>query len=285
MYKQKLCISTNGDFGLSNPEQIRLFKKTGFEAFTGHWVEGEDEDIIKTAKTAKEENIVFHAFHAPWTHTAAMWDESRKERASQGVKDLCHFLELCSSLQIPIMVSHVYVGFDKPCVPTDFGLENYGKVIKKAEELGIKIAFENTEGEEGLNALLTTYHDRENIGFCWDSGHEMCYNYSKDLLNLYGDRLLITHINDNLGIKDFNGKIFWHDDLHLLPFDGIGDWDYNAKRLSKSRETEYLTFELNNKSKPNRHENDKYFEMPIEKYLAECYARACRFAGMVMKEK
>ena len=285
MYKQKLCISTNGDFGLSNPEQIKLFKKTGFEAFTGHWVEGEDEDVIKTAKTAKEENIIFHAFHAPWTHSACMWDENEKERASQGVKDLCHFLELCHNINIPLMVSHVYVGFDKPCVPTDFGLENYGKVIDRSQELGVNIAFENTEGEEGLGALLTTYHDRENIGFCWDSGHEMCYNYGKDLLGLYGDKLLITHINDNLGIKDFGGKTFWHDDLHLLPFDGIGDWDYNAKRLARSRETEYLTFELNNKSKPNRHENDKYFKMPIEEYVAEAYSRACKFASMVMKEK
>ena len=108
----------------------------------------------------------------------------------------------------------------------------------------------------------------------------MCYNYSKDLLNLYGDRLLITHINDNLGIKDFNGKIFWHDDLHLLPFDGIADWDYNAKRLAKTGFNDILTFELNNKSKPNRHENDKYFKMPIEEYVAEAYARACRFARM-----
>lgn len=283
MYKQKLCISTNGDFGLSNPEQIRLFKKTGFEAFTGHWVENEDEDIIATAKAAKEENIVFHALHAPWTHTACMWDESKKERAEQGVKDLCHFLELCNTLEIPILVSHVYVGFDKPCTPSDFGLENYGKVIMKAQELGVNIAFENTEGENGLDALLNAYKDVNCVGFCWDSGHEMCYNYSKDLLNLYGDRLLITHINDNLGIKDFNGKIFWHDDLHLLPFDGIGDWDYNAERLRKSKPTEYLTFELNNKSKPNRHENDKYFKMPIEEYIGEAYARACKIAAMVNK--
>lgn len=285
MYKQKLCLSLNGDFGLSDSEQIRLFKRTGFEAFTGHWNVGDDDRITETAKVGKEEGMIFNAFHAPWNHTADMWDEKEKEDAEQGVKDLKHFLDLCAKLEIPVMVSHVYVGFDEPCVPTEFGLENYGKVIDHAEKLGIKIAFENTEGEEGLDALLTTYRDRECVGFCWDSGHEMCYNYSKDLLALYGDKLLVTHINDNLGVKDFNGKTFWHDDLHLLPFDGIADWDYNAKRLAKTGFNDILTFELNNKSKPNRHENDKYFKMPVEEYVAQAYIRACRFAVMVDKVK
>ena len=283
MYKQKLSLSLNGDFGISFEEQVRLFKRTGFEAFTGHWRYGEDESIISCAKVGKEEGVEFNALHAPFGCTADMWDESEKEGAEQGVKELSHFVELCNSLEIPLMVSHVYVGFEKQCEPTQFGLENYGRVIEYAERLGVKIAFENTEGENGLDAILTEFKDKKHVGYCWDSGHEMCYNDSKDLLALYGDRLFITHINDNLGVKSFEGVNFWHDDLHLLPFDGIADWDYNAKRLAKTGFDGILTFELNNKSKPNRHENDKYFKVPIEEYVAECYARACRFAVMVKK--
>ncbi len=278
MYKQKLSLSLNGDFGIPFTEQIKLFKRTGFEAFTGHWRVGEDESVRECAKVAKDEGMIFNAFHAPWDYTDDMWNENEKELAARGVANFKHFIELCSELQIPLMISHIYVGFDEPCVPTEFGMENYGQVIEYAKKYGIKIAFENTEGEEGLNALLTAYKDDKDIGFCWDSGHEMCYNHSKDLLALYGDQLFATHINDNLGVKDFNGRIFWHDDLHLLPFDGIADWDYNAKRLAKTGFNDILTFELNNKSKPNRHENDKYFKMPIEEYIAECYIRACRFS-------
>lgn len=285
MKDQKLCLSLNGDFGLSNPEQILLFKKTGFEAFTGHWNMREDESIRESARVGKDEGMIFQSLHAPWNHTADMWDENRREEAQQGISDFMHFIDLCAELYIPIMISHVYVGFDKVCTPTQFGIENYGKVIDYAEKKGIKIAFENTEGEEGLDALLKTYHNREYVGFCWDSGHEMCYNDSKDLLALYGDKLFATHINDNLGVKDFGGRIFWHDDLHLLPFDGIADWHYNAKRLADTGFNDILTFELNNKSKPNRHENDKYFKVPIEEYVAEAYARACRFAVMVNRMK
>lgn len=50
---------------------------------------------------------------------------------------------------------------------------------------------------------------------------------------LYGDKLIGTHLNDNLGIKDFTGKITWLDDLHLLPFDGIADWDSIVQRLCR----------------------------------------------------
>ncbi len=285
MHNQKLCLSLGGDFGVSYTEQIKLFKNAGFEAFTGHWLDGQEESVKECAKVAKEENMLFHILHAPWSNTADMWDENEKDDAEKGVKILSRFAELCAELEIPIMVSHIYVGFDEPCVPTQFGLENYGRVIKRAEELGVKIAFENTEGEIGLEALFKEFKNNETVGFCWDSGHEMCYNNSEDLLALYGNRLFATHINDNLGVKDFKGKIFWHDDLHLLPYDGIADWDYNAKRLAKTGFDGIITFELNKTSKPNRHENDKYTKMPLEEYLAEAYCRACRFATQVMNEK
>lgn len=285
MYKQKLCLAMNDDFGISETEQIRLFKKTGFEAFTGNWNVGDDDKVRESAKVAKEENMIFQSFHAPWGHVADMWDENEREDAKQGVEELSHFVDLCSDLEIPIMISHVYVGFDKPCVPTQFGLENYGKVVEHAQKRGVKIAFENTEGDEVLEALLTEYRDNEYVGFCWDSGHEMCYNRSRDLLALYGKQLIATHINDNLGIKDFNGKIFWTDDLHLLPFDGIADWDYNARRIAYTGYEGILTFELNNKSKPDRHENDKYFKLPIEEYISEAYSRACKIATMIRNVK
>ena len=88
----------------------------------------------------------------------------------------------------------------------------------------------------------------------------------------------MTHLNDNLGISRFDGKIFFTDDLHLLPYDGIADWDYNVERLRKSRYMPILNFELNIDSKPNRHDNDIYKNMPIDLYFTEAYKRACKIA-------
>jgi sugar phosphate isomerase/epimerase len=156
--------------------------------------------------------------------------------------------------------------------------KNFDEIVSYAEKYSIKIAFENTEGEEYLFALMEHFKNTDTVGFCWDSGHEMCYNHSQDLLSKYGDRLIMTHINDNLGISRFDGKTFWTDDLHLLPFDGIADWDYNVMRLKKSKHLDILNFELNINSKPERHENDVYEQMTLEQYFTEAYKRACKIA-------
>ena len=126
---------------------------------------------------------------------------------------------------------------------------------------------------------MDAFRGEKNVGFCWDSGHEMCYNHSKDMLALYGDRLLGTHLNDNLGIRDFGGKITYIDDLHLLPFDGIADWDDIARRLDRCGFDGPLTFELSVMSKPGRRENDVYRKLSPEEYIAEVYKRACRVAA------
>lgn len=281
MYNRRLCMGISKSYGINLTEQVRLLRKTGFEGFFVLWQKGMDEDIQDLARVAKEENMVFQSIHAPWSYCQDMWDENEKEDARKGIEELKHCLDLCKKYDVPILVSHVFVGFDIEYRPTEFGLKSYGEVIDYAESLGVKIAFENTEGIEYLKALFERYGDREAVGFCWDSGHEMCYNFSEDLLSLFGHKLIATHINDNLGIRDYYGRIFWHDDLHLLPFDGIADWDYNAKRLRECGYDGLLTFELNKKSKPDRYENDKYDKMSIEEYFAEAYIRACRLAAKV----
>jgi sugar phosphate isomerase/epimerase len=106
----------------------------------------------------------------------------------------------------------------------------------------------------------------------------MCYNYSEDILGALGNRLMVTHLNDNLGISGFDGKIYWTDDLHLLPYDGVADWDDNIRRLKKAKRVSILNFELSVSSKPGRHENDIYARMTPVEFYTEAYRKACRIA-------
>ena len=276
MWKQKLCLSTTRDSELSIKEQIKLLKKSGFEAFFTEWKPG--EPIKEYADFAKKTGMIYQSVHAPFGKAADMWhgDEAQGKAA---VDELIECVHACAESDVEIMIMHAFIGFDDDRKPNAKGLERFGRVVEEAEKYGIKVAFENTEGEEYLAALLKHFKDNDSVGFCWDSGHEMCYNYSKDLLALYGDKLIATHLNDNLGISDFGGRIYWTDDLHLLPFDGIADWDGIAKRLDRCGFDGIMTFELNIRSKPDRHENDIYAKMSIEEYIAECYKRACRVAA------
>lgn len=277
MWNKALCLGVNPQFEISYKEQIELFHKTGFE---GVFLPYEyDVNVEEFAGNVRQNNMIFQSIHAPFTKMNHIWYENN-ENAEIALNELKECLYACEKNEVPIMVAHAFIGFEEHS-PSQIGIERFGELVKLAEGTGVKIAFENTEGIEYLNALMDAFKNNKTVGFCWDSGHEMCYNYSEDMLKKYGDRLICTHLNDNLGIKDINGKITWTDDLHLLPFDGIADWQNIAARLNKVGFEDILTFELNTKSKPDRHDNDKYTNMPIEQYISEAYARACKVAKIL----
>lgn len=275
MWKTKLCLATSDQFGMPIADQIRLFKEIGFDGFFTGWREG--DDVCEIRRVADETGMYFQSIHAPFGRAADMWKKSHESEIA--VNELISCLHDCAENDVPLMVLHTFKGFEDHD-PTEFGIENFRRVAEEAQLLGVKLGFENTEGEEYLAAVLSSLSDFDCVGFCWDTGHEMCYNKSKDMMKLYGDRIVGTHLNDNLGIRDFNGKITWIDDLHLLPFDGIADWEDIVSRLNKYHFDGPLTFELNTYSKPGRHENDVYRNMPIELYLTEVYKRACRVATL-----
>ena len=279
MWKQKLCLGLMGGPGNSVPEQIAELKEVGYDAFFTGWRAG--AKVVDWAKAAKDCDMIYQSIHVGWDHAAHMW-HGDEELGNAGIAEMTACLEDCARAEVPIMVAHAFVGF-KDHSPTEIGLERFGKVIRAAEKLGVQIAFENTEGEEYLDALLKAFWNDKTVGFCWDSGHEMCYNQSRDLLARYGEKLIATHLNDNLGISSFDGEIAVRDDLHLLPFDGIADWKEIVSKISRSGFSGPLTFELGVISKPDRHENDPYRKMDAVDYLHEVYKRACRVGAMALR--
>ena len=282
MWKQKLGVSLAIEYQKPMPEIIKLVKQIGFDAISPEWSNIDALNLI--AEEAKKQGLIIQSLHAPYHGAAQLWSEDDTVNSS-ALDKIFQSLDGCKKHGIPVLVMHTWIGFTDIPSPTKKGLETYGKIVAKAKKYGVKIAFENTEGFDHFETLMNYFNGEETVGFCWDSGHEICYNYSKDLLAQYGDRLIMTHLNDNLGISKFDGKIFWTDDLHLLPYDGVADWDKIAVRLSKAKSLEILNFELNIRNKPNRYENVCYEKMSIEEYFTEIYKRACRFAYRLLAVK
>ena len=280
MWKQKIGISVGNNWLRPMGEVMQMMRRIGFDAVSPEW--GKDVDMDGVIKAARDAGLELQSLHAPFGKMNLLWQQEMGEQDFP-LDGLFASLEVCKKHSIPILVVHCWIGFKYEDQPNEIGLKNYGKLVERAAEYGVSIAFENTEGGEFTEALLEHFKDYENVGFCWDSGHEMCYNHSEDLLGKFGDRLLVTHLNDNLGISRFNGETFWHDDLHLLPYDGIADWDDNIKRLKASKPLEILNFELNRFSKPNRFDNDIYQKLSLEEYYTEAYKRACRIACRYVK--
>lgn len=242
----------------------------------------ENAEIAVYKKIADENGMIYQSLHAPFGRAADFWKED-KAVSTAAVRELKLCLSACAANGIPLMVAHAFIGFEDHR-PTDAGIDHFGEVVLEAERLGVKICFENTEGEEYLAALMEAFRGCKHVGFCWDTGHEQCYNRGRSMMELYGEKIFSTHLNDNLGVSDFSGKrICWTDDLHLPPFDGICDWNAIAAGLAKYGFTDTLTFELCIRSKPNRFENDVYGKMPVEEFLTEAFKRACRVASLAQR--
>jgi len=282
MYGCRLGMELHKDIGIPFDEQIRLFRQVGFEGFFAYWEKGMDVAALK--KVADEEGMIFQSLHAPsGIGSRHLWYESEETPLHMDIFLSC--LRDCAANGIPIMVLHSFYGFDLH-EPTETGIKNYTVLVEEARRLGVTIALENLEGEEYLAALLEHFKDDPNVGFCWDSGHEACYTH-RDLLAepCHGPKLIATHLNDNLGTRDWNGELTGLDDLHLLPFDGIIDWQDAARRLAKWGFDDILMFELKPKGQPGRRESDAYERMSPVEFVTNAYMRCCRVAALFIAEK
>ena len=253
----------NTDFGYNNiplGERLDLIRDAGFSAVFCGW--GKPGDVKAVQEEVEKHDLYLNSVHAPFTTIHHMWDEDKADAELQ-IQLAC--LKETAECGIPVMVCHAWIGFE-PEKPTEAGVENFRKLLQEAHKLGVKIALENTEGEGYLRILFDHLKDEPALGFCLDTGHEYCYNYAKDLLAEFGP-LIYIHVNDNLGIT--GDSIFWLDDAHLIPFDGIVDFDRVAKRLARLGFTDTLTCELTTANKPGRNTHDQYADLTCAEYLAK----------------
>ena len=88
-----------------------------------------------------------------------------------------------------------------------------------------------------------------------------------------------THLNDNMGIT--GDHLTWRDDSHMLPFDGVADWQGIADRMNAVGYKDVLTFELTRFNRPDRHTSDAYEKMSFEEYASLAFEKARKFAELI----
>lgn len=273
--KPMLCTGMGLGFPAPYADKLRAVKSAGFDAFFSSREKGMNSaDMEAVAGEAARLGLVHQSIHAPFYGMDDVWHSEDDDLANIMINDLLAAVDDCRNLDVPIAVMHIIIGMDN-VTPTERGLDRMARVIDRAVKRGVTIGFENTEGEMYLDALFGRYGEIPNVGFCFDSGHEMCYNHSEDMLGRFGSRLVCTHLNDNLG--QTGEKITFYDDAHLLPFDGIADWQGIARRMHACGYNGTLTFEVNFESRPGQNANDRYVKMTLQEYVNKAYERAVRF--------
>jgi sugar phosphate isomerase/epimerase len=250
-------------------EQLPMLKSIGFDAFFTHW----DNHLGEYRVMAETLGLEYAFVHGPNTYTEQMWQDCPE--AAEGVREWIQCLEDCAAHGIPMVVGHAFKSFRVPEPPTPEGIRNYSRIVEKAKELGVKFALENAEGNTCLAALFAAFADDDNVGFCWDTGHTLCYSHSwTNMADLYGHRLFCTHLQDNLGVRGESGELTPADDIHLLPFAGKVPWQDVMRSLKQCDYRGILMLEVKKKCYP---------DMTTQTFLEESYRRACRLREMLQK--
>ena len=264
-------------YDLPIPQVIALLKDSGFCAVSPVW--SDDLDMNLLTSCAHAHGMTVQSLHSPYQDIPALW-EPDSALSAEVLQRMMRCIDACAQFHAPVMVIHgwqglIYTFTEKPL---DFGC--FDRMVEHAKQKGVSIAFENLEGEEYLAALLNRYRDQPHVGYCWDSGHDHCYPHKTDFLEAYGDRLIMTHLNDNLGLRTPDGLPSGEDDLHFLPYDGKIDWEAAISRLKKAKRQAVLNFELKVRSASTDPADLIYDNLSLEDYLRLAGRRAKQIAAL-----
>jgi sugar phosphate isomerase/epimerase len=273
MKQHKLGINVLGGMGgLNVPQHISLIRQVGWDAFFTGW---DPNRTAAWADAAARNGLIYTSIHAPFSHEYRIWNGG--EDGENEIKTMIACIEDCARNGIPVMVLHTMNGFSPktPAAPTRVGLDGYARIIEAGNKHGVKLAFENTEREEFLAAVMQKFWNEPCLGFCYDTGHQQCYRNS-DVMALYGEKLCHTHFDDNIGVT--GDVITWYDDAHLPMGDGIVDWKGVMDSIDACGYDGVLTCELSMKDKPERDLHGAYKNMPVEEFYALALERMRRVA-------
>ena len=245
-----VCNHTDGNTNVS----LELLKKHGFSCFFSDVYDV--ESALSLRKKADELGLQYEFIHGPFKGVNAMWESLETPEI---YKELIKSIDTAASVGVQTVIVHVSSGWNAPKV-NDVGLSRYDSLVEYAKKKGVTLAFENLRKLGNLACLMDRYEYCDNVGFCYDCGHEHCYTVTVPFADLFGKKFLCTHLHDNFGRSNEG----YDGDLHLLPFDGDIDYKKMMERLNKINYQGSLMLEV-----PLAH----YPDMSAEEFVKTAYER------------
>lgn len=240
-------------------ETIYSIKKAGFNNVFVQWYDEEwkvsQEEQVKLCKKLGL-NVIFA--HLGYQNINCIWKEGIEgeklvERYKNDIKE-------CKKNNIPMVVMHLTREKVAPMY-NEIGLNRIRKIVECAKEIDVKIAFENTKIKGYLEYILENISE-ENVGICFDSGHNHAHFNDEFDFDFFKDRIFAVHLHDNDKTED----------MHLLPFDGTINWESIVAKLKECNYKGPITLELKYKY--------DYLKLELNDFYEQAYNRAVKLAKM-----
>ncbi len=255
------CYGDESELGLDR--QIELMLENGFSRT---FVMADHPMLSDTlVDKVKRASISFDTLHAPFYGINSIWKTG--EEGERMLKTLCDSVDKCADYEIPVAIIHLSSGRPAPKI-SDAGNLRFEKLVEYAEKKNVTLAFENQRFVANLASVMEQH---SSVGFCWDIGHEGCFTKGIKFMNLFGSRLSAVHLHDNHHLAD--------EDEHLIPFDGITDFESVAKQLVWSGFCGTIMLEV------FRSESDRYKTISPEEYYRRAGKAAEAIVELVEKER
>ncbi len=256
-------IAVHDYFGYDIPmnERYKLIREAGFDGVMLGWAgfpDNPDETKHQNPELARKNGLQIENLHTPFTGANNFWLDNIDGDEYFNIQLSC--LADCERYKVPAMVLHINQGLNPPPINA-IGLERLRRLVGKAEDSGVYLAFENMRNMMHLRYILNNIKS-EQVRFCYDSGHQNCRTPNEDLLSEFGDKLIAMHLHDNNGLED----------EHKLPFDGTISWKDVMQKIKISGFAGTISIEVIN----NGYENLQ----PCE-FLKLAYKRAEKLRSMV----
>ena len=203
--------------GLTLAQRVEAIARAGFDSVSA-------SGIAQLTAAQPQENLprlaAAYGLHIDNVHltgreTNAVWLEG-----PQGAAVIARYLaemEQAVRAGVTRAIAHVTWGLSAPPL-TALGVERFGTLVRRAEQLGLTLCFKNSVSVPHLRAVL----DSDDAAcFCLDTGHWHAFAPGSDIALRYAPRIRAVHLQDNDGAHD----------LHLIPLDGCVPFDALAAAL------------------------------------------------------
>ena len=257
------CVS-NANEEVTPIKTINAIKDAGFDGVFIQWYKKEQEIPQENQyNLCKKLNFEIPFFHLGYSSINNIWltGKDGDDLVDYYINDLNN----CKKRNINLVVMHL-TSKSNPPEKCQIGIDRLKKIVKRAEELDIKIAFENTK-VIGYLEYVFEHIKSPNIGICYDAGHDYCHFDSKFNWDYFNGKILAVHLHDN----DKSG------DQHLLPFDGSINWECVISNLKKAGYTGPIILESCYRR--------NYLEMSVEEFYKESFKRAKKLEQIFSEKK
>ncbi|MGE0814332.1 MAG: sugar phosphate isomerase/epimerase family protein [Vicinamibacterales bacterium] len=218
-------------------------------ALRSHFDYGDPRAVAQLAEWLDDTRLSLSAVHAPtaeaftdgrWHGTLSVASADAAARA-RAVEETRAALELARTLPYTSLATHVGVPSHLPAAAGDdprAARESLDALANAAADCGVQLALEvqtnRLSTPEALVALIEDASDWPPVGICLDAGHARLMGDPADAVEAASGHIIAAHVHDTRGTRDD----------HLVPYDGVIDWDRTLLAFQKVGYLGPWTFEL-----------------------------------------